>query len=517
MTGNKIFILDLEKSHANFFIEAFAQDGYEAIQFQTLVHLDSSYSPDEVLIVLLNYHSIINSERTAVITFFKRVTNNKTIVYQMPANAHRRLAFYELGAARVYDSSYSIEEVLYSSKWLMKCLSQKEADQDFYSSGALQDIPLISLLNALGKVNRSGILKIVTEGNSGKIYFDEGDIVDAQVGIYRGLRALVHMMFWDYGHFIFSGVEQPDAIDHIGLSNIAIQLLGEDYRRKYRLRMTNLCRSNSVVRAKNCGDLLSLGIEVNRDFIEHIQRPHPIAELLENPFYTCPETIDTLSVLKEHGFLVISEPLTHVLDQAWPEISPEGTAIEPISWIHEDTIQMKENLGIEDKKNAKLFVLSMQQEAKADFIGQIAKTRSAVRSQKNFDVAQIRFDSHLEIFIIGMILTQTSVDMIESISEGLNGYIFLIDGSQTEQFEYYNYLMNQVLNIRSAPAVMAVSHLTADIDLLNIRSKFYTPAPLNWMRYILRNPQSTRQVLLSIKPITGNASNQSPNKDNTSV
>ena len=217
------------------------------------------------------------------------------------------MAFYELGATRVFDKSYALENILHSVLWLADVLSTSDESKRLFSKGQLEDISLITLINTLGSENRSGILKIVTENNSGKIYFSEGDIISAEVGFHKGEDAIIHMLFWKKGDFSFSSSQNDAPERTIEISNIGIQIVSKLYQNRYRINLEKLGKSASTVRVQNIGDLAAAFEDIDPKFLDYISRPKTIEEALENSYYSRFDTLDILVKLKENKFLVIKD------------------------------------------------------------------------------------------------------------------------------------------------------------------------------------------------------------------
>jgi len=500
MESQNIILLEHENTHIEILQNSFTQDGYKCECADDLNHINEASLADYKGIILINYQTLLKSSREEIVSFFKKISEKNTLVYNVPDNANQRLAFYELGALRVYGSTYSIEEIYYSAGWLLQQLMVQDKNLHHYSSGSLHDFPLTSLLRMLGKEKKNGVLKIITPHNSGNIFYFNGEICDAQAGMHRGVPAFLHMLSWETGFFTFNNIHDPEINRTITLSNIALFLLGDANRRKYRQIFKELCRPNCILRLKNKGDLQQLSLGIDPAFIQYLSLPRPILELFENPYYTYFETLDILVQLKQNGFLEIHESIARVIEHSSADIVEESATMEVMAWLPEDTAMLRSILDLRSKKSTKIMIFSVQAEAKTNFISQVAKTRSLVRSQRSIDIAEIKLDAELELYLIGLTMDQMAVDTLGSMTDGLSGFIFLIDGQQTDQFEYNNYIMNQLLNLKRVPGVAAVYNLKNEEELISTQVKFNLPAALMWLQYFPGRAQSTKRVLLSFQP-----------------
>jgi hypothetical protein len=77
--------------------------------------------------------------------------------------------------------------------------------------GTLAQLPLLDILNLLGNGKKSGCLSLRNGNNLGEIYFQEGEIVHAAVGVERGEEAFFSLATWGEGDFSFEPeTESPE-------------------------------------------------------------------------------------------------------------------------------------------------------------------------------------------------------------------------------------------------------------------------------------------------------------------
>lgn len=69
--------------------------------------------------------------------------------------------------------------------------------------GTLAQLPLLDILNLLGNGEKSGCLSLKNGNNVGEIYFQEGEIVHAAVGVDQGEEAFYTLATWEDGDFSF--------------------------------------------------------------------------------------------------------------------------------------------------------------------------------------------------------------------------------------------------------------------------------------------------------------------------
>ena len=198
-----IVVIDTDEERADYFRSRFLRDEHNVDIYSDINSATKNSSQHKEAAFIVEFDTLTISERMDVIKFYKEFTRQNVFMYNVPDNANKRLAFYELGAKRVFDTTQTLEEIYYGLKWPLRNWQAGENKNVLISSGTLEDVSINSLLSTLAREERSGILKIVTRYNSGKIYFNEGFIIHAQAGLLKGERAIMHMLFWTEGSFSF--------------------------------------------------------------------------------------------------------------------------------------------------------------------------------------------------------------------------------------------------------------------------------------------------------------------------
>jgi DNA-binding response OmpR family regulator len=77
------------------------------------------------------------------------------------------------------------------------------ADEEQRLLGNLTEITLMDLLQVLRMNRRSGLLELESEGRHGTLFLSEGEVVDAEVGKFRGEKAFYRTLEWTAGKFEF--------------------------------------------------------------------------------------------------------------------------------------------------------------------------------------------------------------------------------------------------------------------------------------------------------------------------
>ena len=77
------------------------------------------------------------------------------------------------------------------------------ADDQQRLLGTLTEITLMDLLQVLRMNRRSGLLELELEGRRGTLFLSEGEVIDAEVGRFRGEKAFYRTLEWEGGKFEF--------------------------------------------------------------------------------------------------------------------------------------------------------------------------------------------------------------------------------------------------------------------------------------------------------------------------
>ena len=148
---NKILILAAEDKIRNYAISTCDEKNIEYDQVQSVKEASESLSTSEYTISLISYSAISNSNREQTISLFKNTKKSKFIVFDVPQDAKKRLAFYKLGAYRILDSNYNHEEIMHVCSNILKQRDRTINEDESRFSGNLQDFNLAELINRFGK------------------------------------------------------------------------------------------------------------------------------------------------------------------------------------------------------------------------------------------------------------------------------------------------------------------------------------------------------------------------------
>jgi len=459
MSINRILLLEEDNQRANLLDSLFKENQAEVFVAKNISEAETLVKTPELSLILLDYHDIIDSKRNELISLFKGARRTKFIVFNVPDDATRRIAFYKLGAYRILSVHYDIEDVYFFSQNLLSndkpALEQKES----HFSGRLQDFNLPGLINNFGKDKRSGVLRIQSNLSSGKVYFDYGHIYHASAGNLKNEEAILYMLTWTTGQFSMSPLNQKSVNARVQHSNVALLLLAESMREEYYKKVEELGGLQKEVCVTNEGDLLEQEKDpVFRNFVEKLSIFRPVFSIIENSPYNVLDSLTELITLKNNGNLQFKE-IEEESDEEFPiETVQRSSGLVERLLTADEVRTLREKLQASELTSGKLLVLGSNTSGKTDFIRKFNQgSISAVRSDQDLDFTTIELADDFRLQLFGVAITERLSQIIEKLSENLLGYIFLVDAEDVDGLEFSNYIINNLTNIHTVPWAIAVT------------------------------------------------------------
>jgi signal recognition particle receptor subunit beta len=451
---------------------------------------------------LVNYGIILKADRPTLISLFKDARKTKFVLYKVPADATRRLAFYRMGAYRVLDEQYESSDVVHLCKNVLTEVETDEEQKITSFSGSLQDFNLAGLINIFGKEKRNGVLRIQTPLGSGKIYFNNGHIYHAVSGYRKGDDAIFYMLTWNKGWFSMRPMPMKTIKNRIQLSNICLLLHGEQVRGEFFSRLQELGGLNKQIRVVHQGDLFQIEKDpVFRDFIEKMVEFRSIYAIIGLSPYKMLDTLAQLIQLKNSNNLEFREVAGEMAD-LYVDESYEGTGLAERLLSSKEVNELRTKLNAQELYSGKLLVLGTKNCGKTDFIRLLNQgSRSGVRTNQDLDFTKVELDKDFYLQVFGIGVDKKLTGIIKKLSEGLLGYIFLIDAEQPDALEYSNYLMNYLIKTYGVPWACAVTNLEKNNtnQLRKIRTGLTIPPQREVLVCDVTDKDDVRNVVMSLR------------------
>jgi signal recognition particle receptor subunit beta len=504
MNSSKILILGNDKKRSNLLISLFKEKNIEVLDAQNIPDADSILSSSDLDLILIEYISIVNAEREKLIELFRDARRTKFVIFDVPHDAQRRLAFYKVGAYRILSVNYDVEDIYFFSENLLSTEKPSLEEKESRFSGRLQDFSLSGLINSFGKEKRSGVLRIQTPVSSGKIYFNNGHIYHASAGYIKDDDAVLYMLTWSQGLFIMSPLARKKVNNRVKLSNVGLLLQGESFRDEFSRLVKELGGLSKEMHVVNQGDLLQKDNDPNyKKFIGKLSDYRQINDVIENSPFGMLNTLNQLISLKKSKNLKIREAVD-TFGELQADQTQESSGLVERLLSGEDVNLLRKNLTAEELTSGKLLILGSNTSGKTDFIRQFNQgSVSGVRSNQELDFTTIELAENFSLQVFGITLEERLSQIIEKLSEDLVGYIFLIDSKRESELEYTNYIINNLVSAHQVPWTIAVTNLGKSAK--NVPSKIKSGLDLPKGKIALvcdvTNKEDVRKVLLSIKSV----------------
>ncbi len=504
MSETTVLILDRDALQSEFLIRSFEEKGISVKASERLAPIINELNPETNHFLLLEYQTLAIEKRETVIDLFRRLQIDRALVYNVPSDASRRVAFYELGALRVYDQNLTIEEVFRNALWWFNQFNLKPERKETDLQGDLNFVDLEQLIAGIAQSKSQGILEITSGRSHGHVHFLEGQIIHASVFNHVGLDALLHISLWEKGSFAFRLTDQSQTPRSIYLSLPGILILLKELKEDLAPVFAQFKSDLSVVQAIHLGDLPLYDLQLDQNFVQYISTPRELGEVLENPFYTNHRTLTILADLKRFGLLRVNEPIDSILQNEKPlleNIYKDKDLIKHFDLELEKIDQLVERLDPGKDSHLKIVVISDDENLFKHYLGTLVDSPDRVVFEENMYLVQFALNSHVEIILIGMRANHYLLRLLSVISEQIHGFVFLINGGRIGNAGYFSYLINQTLSQRAVPAVCAVTYLNDETDLEKVRKQFFLSWKIDWQTFASNNAEEMLEILFQLAPV----------------
>jgi len=455
-----------------------------------------------VKIVLVDQHYLFKLSKEEIKSLFRQAQSTNIIVYDVQNIATRRLAFYKLGAYRVLDKSYNAQEIVELTINILKQYNNLGKQQETRFSGNLLDFSIADLINSFGRDKVSGILRIYTPYCSGKIIFNVGHIDDASSGYYSGEEAVLFMLTWRNGSFSMRKCPIKNPKHRIQLSNIGLLLYGERINGQFNNIVRKLGHAGISVKLINKGDLVQqISNPYYKDIIEKLTHFTVLQELLAYSKINPLELVSWLRKMKKSNHLEIRDDSGFDIESL-PEIeSFKASGLSELLFGSKEVNYLRKTLKAEEITTGKFLVLGTDMKLKTDFIHVFNQGGgTAVRTNKELDFTRIDLDDYFSLNVFGISIDQKFKEIIEKFSEGLLGYIVLIDAQKPEEFEYAHYVINYLSELYSVPWAVAIANFSDDTPLFeNVEAKLNLPENRSAIPCDINQKDDVKNVILALK------------------
>jgi signal recognition particle receptor subunit beta len=240
-----------------------------------------------------------------------------------------------------------------------------------------------------------------------------------------------------------------------------------------------------------------------KNILEKLTDFRQIIDIIQNSPYPMIETLNTIIALKGSNNLEIRES-GQVFDKGFVEQPQESSGLIEKLLSVEEVSQFRKSLNASEIGSGKLLILGGKTCGKTDFIRQFNQgSISGVKSDQELDFTTIELAKNFNLQVFGIALEEKLSKIVETLSEGLVGYIFLIDSKQANELEYTNYVINNLTSKHEVPCAIAVTNLGKQANKIpqKIKSAIHLSNRTTLMACDVTNKDDVRKVLMSFAPL----------------
>jgi signal recognition particle receptor subunit beta len=501
MKEKKILLFDENVERAREIESGFKAKDIQLSLINNESELENFVSNSKNNIILLTHQSLAKVSKSSIKFLFRQADSKKILVYAVPNDATKIIAFYKLGAYRVLDESFESAEIIEYVTNLYNQHNNNGKHEETRFSGSLSDFSLPDLINSFGRDKVSGILRVYTPYCSGKMIFNKGDIDDAVSGYHYGEEAVLFMLTWTDGFFAMRKCPIKSPKHKVQLSNIGLLLHGESERNTYKDIIRKIGHAGVSVKLVNRGDVMSqLKNNYYKVVAEKLANFTVLQEVLAYSQINFIKLADWLLQLKSKDNLEIRDDSGIDIDSLPElEIQSKSGLVEHLLGAKE-VDYLREILHAEEFSMGKLLILATDVMDKTNFIHIFNQgDRTPVRTNKELDYTRIDLDDYFSLNVFGVSLDQKLKDSIEKVSQGLLGYIILINAQKPENFEYANYIIGFLNDTYTVPWTVAITNTTDDDELFSkIESKIKIPENRDLIPCDVTQKDDIKNVILSL-------------------
>ncbi|GAB4178986.1 MAG: hypothetical protein Kow00108_14890 [Calditrichia bacterium] len=394
--------------------------------------------------------------------------------------SEEKLHFY---LEQVRELEHTIKPAIYSKNILVTSLSQNK----------LFDL----LFNAFLEKKTIEIF-VLGEVKNGRIIVHEGEIILAELGSSDDFEALIRMFLFKRG-IIRVIPYYGELISH----KILPSLIATNLESTFQTNFINQWIFGNFKQDMETARFVWTGNQ------KHVFKSHyekKLSVFLKQPrlFSQIVEFIDEapITILEILDQLFNNNAIS--VEQQQPTIT-EVKKTKPVPQIsHEELLRKKLELT-EESKVARLLMLGLPGSGKKELISLLKGKGAEVKAVRNIEFSKIALTDEFHLQIIGMEIDDSVMGILETLSGKMHGYIFLIDASKPDRFEYTNYLINLFLTRYDLPAVIVLTNAKnlADDAIRKIMDMFIFSAPVKFIHQEIDQLDDPWDILEYMEKVKG--------------
>lgn len=382
------------------------------------------------------------------------------------SDIEEKLVAYENGAKDYILKPLHVSEIVAKVRMILSRLDRRQMEQktDMGSvSGKLEERGLLDLIEELSAQRSNGILNLSNNyKNSGQIFFQEGQVVNAVLNGFHGEKAVYQMIAWSKGDYTFVP-QEVDVEREITIGNIDLTLQSKKRIESRRKLLLDLPSPDCVLNLSSSFLKIIEDREMPIDiiqFIELFDGNKSIEEIISDSKLDVVVAIERIVKMYEQGFLVeVEQPQEDIVKEEETPISKEA-----IFSNKEFEVFQKRVLTIDSNNKRLLTIIGTTDSGKGEFVQTLSGNDFEQKSMKGIfpnpvEVGKFFAAEDLELTVMGIPVEKQLGVFLDSIEEYVLGFIMVINAIEPESFTYLGYLLKTFRNQFQIPYAIAITNL----------------------------------------------------------
>lgn len=251
------------------------------------------------------------------VRLIKRLKSNSTtrhisiMVTAKEAILEERLKSLQIGIDDYVSKPYYPEEVVARVESILQeieSIAETRSSGEHGFSGNLEEMNLVDLIQTLELGNKSGVIYLMRNSEEGRVYVEDGKVIDAQTDGIEPEQALTNMLTWLEGSFKVS-LQLVDRVRMIKEANREILQNGTKLIHQWRQIANQLPPLTTVVRSIRNGEG-GYVTKLEKELLSLFSEPNTILSGIESSKMDDLRALELVKSLLDKG-LLIKEPSVH--------------------------------------------------------------------------------------------------------------------------------------------------------------------------------------------------------------
>lgn len=481
--GHLIYIIDTSAERAEMIKEKLGKNDNQIEIFSAVEQL-SSPSEQNVADLLIACHPLPETGTQSRILFEKI----PTIIFAGEMEIEEKLGYYRQGVRRVIVEDDNLEsQVAAAAKILIFRSHQlRLIRQQSLSQGTLQSFPLSEILrNALFE-KKNLVIKLQKNGWSAKLRVYQGHLLDAIAGELSGGDALSKALRLKSGNFTVVHYEKE--VEHASISTSLLGLLADSRFEENEVErfLVGIGSINPQFELSAIDDLKNLSEEEIK-FTETIAQYPDFEDIMLYSPFSGRDTIEYITALMQKNII---------------QLVGEGKEIA--TFQAGDYDRLVEEFFSEETHEGKLIVFGLPGSGKSKLVRKIAgRDQDQIKSIQSLDFTRVKLKDNRALTVFGISIEEDFQPVLEKISEGMLGFVFLVDCNRPDAIEYSKYLLQQMMMTYSVPFSVGLTNMDKnDSDAVDVfRQKLDLPEGIEALPVELDSMPDLRQLLFNCRKV----------------